>query len=80
MLINATFEVHIYAFNATFEEHIFPVGMVFLTFDAIYNIYKKKFWEYKKKLVEKNNYFSFNVFFVFFFMLEILKSATSLTG
>ena len=28
---------------------------------------------------EKNNYFSFNVFFMFFFMLEILKSAPSLT-
>ena len=28
----------------------------------------------------QNNYFSFNVFFMFFCMLEILKSAPSLTA
>ena len=32
------------------------------------------------KLGIQNNYFSFNVFFVFFCMLEILKSAPSLTA
>ena len=43
---------------------------VFLTFYAISNISRIQ-----------TNYFSFNVFFVFFFcMLEILKSAPSLTA
>ena len=47
---------------------------VFLTFYAI-SIYRKK------NLGIQNNYFSFNVLFVFFFcMLEILKSAPSLTA
>ena len=49
-------------------------GNVFLTFYAISNIYRKK------NLGIQNNYFSFNVFFVFFCMLEILKSAPSLTA
>ena len=48
---------------------------VFLTFYAISNISRKK------NLGIQTNYFSFNVFFVFFFcMLEILKSAPSLTA
>ena len=34
----------------------------------------------RKNMGIKKNYFSFNVFFVFFCMLEILKSAPSLTG
>ena len=34
----------------------------------------------EKNLGIQNNYFSFNVFFVFFCMLEILKSAPSLTA
>ena len=46
---------------------------VFLTFYAISNIYRNK------NLGIQNNYFSFNVFF-FFCMLEILKSAPSLTA
>ena len=33
----------------------------------------------EKNLGIQNNYFSFNVFFVFFCMLEILKSSPSLT-
>ena len=45
---------------------------VFLTFYAISNISRKK------NLGIQTNYFSFNVFFVFFCMLEILKSAPSL--
>ena len=47
---------------------------VFLTFYAISNISRKKY------LGIQNNYFSFNVFFMFFSMLEILKSAPSLTA
>ena len=55
---------------------------VFLIFYAIYNIYRKHFLGGIQKifLFEKNNCFAFNVFFMFFFMLEILKSAPSLTG
>ena len=45
---------------------------VFLTFYAISNISRKI------NLGIQNNYFSFNVFFVFFCMLEILKSARHL--
>ena len=41
-------------------------GVMFLTFYAISNISRKKY------LGIQNNYFSFNVFFVFFCMLEIL--------
>ena len=42
---------------------------VFLTFYAIYNFSRKKFWEYKKRFF----YFSFNVFFVFFYAGNIEK-------
>ena len=45
---------------------------VFLTFYATSNISRKKY------LGIQTNYFSFNVFFVFF--LEILKGAPSLTA
>ena len=48
---------------------------VVLTFYAIYNISRRK-----KNLGIKNNYFSFSVFFVGFFLLKILKNSPSLTG
>ena len=47
---------------------------VFLTFYAISNISRKN------NLGIQDNYFSFNIFLVFFCMLEILKSAPSLTA
>ena len=54
---------------------------VLLIFYAIYNIHRNiNFGNTLLFFVEKNNYFSFNVFFMLFFMLEILKSAPSLTG
>ena len=48
---------------------------VFLIFYAIYNISRKKqILEYKKYyFFEKNNYFSFNVFFKFFYAGNIEK-------
>ena len=49
-------------------------GNVFLTFYAISNISRKKFWEYKPII----SHLMFSSWF--FFMLEILKSAPSLTA
>ena len=49
-------------------------GVMFFSYFMLFTIFLEN------KFVEKNNYFSFNVFFMFFFMLEILKSAPSLTG
>ena len=53
---------------------------VFLTFYAIYIISRKqKFWEYKFFVFEKT-IISHLMFSSCIFMLEILKSAPSLTG
>ena len=47
---------------------------VFLTFYAIYNISRKtNSGNTKKNFFEKSNYFSFNVFFVFFYAGNIEK-------
>ena len=48
-------------------------GNVFLIFYAIYNISRKNNFGNTKFFFEKNNYFSFNVFFMFFYAGNIEK-------